>query len=35
MLAIRFAAWLTSTDMLSRLYNQRCVPRVTLHLIMT
>jgi hypothetical protein len=30
MLAIGFAAWLTSADILSRLYNQRCVLRVTL-----
>ena len=30
MLAIRFAAWLTSADMLSRLYNRCCVLRVTL-----
>ena len=35
MLAIQVAVWLTSTDMLSRLCNQRCVRRVTLHLILT
>ena len=35
MLVIQVAVWLTSADMLSRLYNQRCVRRVTPHLILT